>query len=340
MIWNSKTAINDLLALPSDTIKVVAFSGGKDSTALLGLMLAADRLGLKNWRVINSDTLMEIPFLEEHIKACGFILKEKGIQFERVTAPMQRRFFYSLIGKGIPSPSRNFRWCTQALKIDPLEKALKNIPSYLLLNGERLGESIKRDIKLAIKTCDGTNECGTVEIKKKIKNAEIVRPLLNATACNIWDTIAENDIEKKLLPGSFNRLNNVYSINDEDNSKSLRTGCIGCPLVNKDRSLQKLISVYEDYSPLSQLRTLYDSTRSESNRIMRPDMKSKGAVKLEVRKKIWAEILEIESKVCATFPEFTLIQQDEKDAIEKALSEGQYPKGYTRQHIQEQESLT
>ncbi len=72
---------------------------------------------------------------------------------------------------------------------------------------------------------------------------------------------------------------------------------------------------------------------------MRPDLKGKGAVKLETRKTLWAEILNIEQRVQQTFPEFTLVQQDEKDAIEKALSEGQYPKGYSREHIQEQEAL-
>ncbi len=336
MTWNSETAIKDLLALPSDTIKVVAFSGGKDSTALLGLMLAADRQGLKNWRVINSDTLMEIPFLEAHVKACGSILQERGIQFDQVVAPISSRFFFTLIGKGVPSPTRSFRWCTQALKIRPQTRKLKELGDYILLTGERLGESKNRDKKL--KGCDGSNECGIPEFKNTVISDKIERPLLNARTCDVWDTIALFDIEK-LLPGSFESLTKVYSINDEDNSQSLRTGCIGCPLVKKDKSLEKLIAVYNGYQPLTELRSIYDLTRLEQNRIMRPDLKGKGAVNLKVRKTLWAEILNIESRVQQIFPEFILIQRDEKDAIEKALSEGQYPKGYTQQHIQQQESL-
>lgn len=337
MTWNSETAINDLLALPSDTIKVVAFSGGKDSTALLGLMLAANRLGLRNWRVINSDTLMEIPFLEEHVKACGSILRERGIQFDQVVAPISSRFFFTLIGKGVPSPTRSFRWCTQALKIKPQTRKLKELGDYILLTGERLGESKNRDKKL--KGCDGSNECGIPELKSTTISDKIERPLLNARTCDVWDTIALFDIER-LLPGSFENLTRVYSINDEDNSQSLRTGCIGCPLVKKDKSLEKLIAIYNGYQPLKELRSIYDLTRLEQNRIMRPDLKGKGAINLKVRKALWVEILNIESRVQQTFPDFTLVQQDEKDAIEKALLEGQYPKGYSRQHIQEQEALT
>lgn len=336
MTWKSEIAINDLLALPSDTIKVVAFSGGKDSTALLGLMLAADRQGLKNWRVINSDTLMEIPFLEEHIKSCGSILQEKGILFDRVVAPISNRFFFTLIGKGVPSPTRSFRWCTQALKIKPQIRKLKELGDYILLTGERMGESKNRDKKL--KGCDGSNECGVPELKNTAMSDNIERPLLNARTCDIWDTIALFDIEK-LLPGSLENLTKIYSINDEDNSQSLRTGCIGCPLVKKDKSLEKLIAVYGGYQPLTELRSLYDLTRLDENRIMRPDLKGKGAVKLKVRKALWANILDIESRVQQFFPEFTLVQQDEKDAIEKALSEGQYPKGYSPQHIKQQEAL-
>lgn len=343
MSWTPEQAIRELLELPSDIKKIISFSGGKDSTALLALVIKATSLGFKNWEVVHSNTLMEFPFMDAHVMKCKEEVEALGFVFKYVVAPIEKRFFYTLIGKGIPSPMRNFRWCTQALKLDPMANAAKGETEYITINGERLGESSKRDQKLkAEKSCsDGTNECGVSDQKKKRKNifpnaVMFVRPLLEASTCNVWDWLAIADIEHGILSGSFERLNNIYSISDQDSGDSLRTGCIGCTLITKDRSLAKLVGVYPGYEALEKLRGIYDKTRIDDKRIMRPDMKGKGAVDLEWRKQLWKEILEVESEVQQHYPDFVLIYPDEKEAVEEALRKEQYPKGYTKSHVASQ----
>lgn len=330
-MWTIQGAVTELLSLPQEVKKVIAFSGGKDSTALLAIAIKAHQEGLQNIEVIHSNTLMEIPYLDSHVLECKKEVEKLGINFLLVTAPIEKRFFYQLIGKGLSSPTRHFRWCTQALKIDPMKKELKKKGDYILINGERMGESKKRDFKLKSSCSDGTNECGVTDLTKQID--AITRPLLIASSCNVWDTIATLDITESILLGSFERLSNVYSINEEENSNSLRTGCIGCPLVNKDKSLAKMIKEKSEYKPLENLRSLYDLTRVPENRILRPDLKGKGAVKLEVRKDLWSQILLIEEEVKVKVKNFILIEDEEKEAIERALSEGKYPSGYTKEHI-------
>lgn len=337
-MWTPEKAIEELLALPTETKKIISFSGGKDSTALLALAIKAMEQGFKNWEVIHSNTLMEFPFMDAHVLKCKEEVEALGFVFNYVVAPLEKRFFYTMIGKGIPSPMRNFRWCTDALKLSPMAaNAKKETQGYISINGERLGESSKRDQKL--KSCsDGTNECGVSDQYKKRKNifpnaTSFVRPLLNASTCNVWDWLAIADIEHGILPGSFERLNTIYSISDQDSGDSLRTGCIGCPLVNKDRSLEKLIGVYPGFKPLEKLRSIYDKTRIDEHRIMRPDLKGKGAVKLEWRKQLWSGILEIEREVQKEYPDFVLVYLEEKQAINEALERGQYPRGYSKAHV-------
>lgn len=327
-------AIKTLLDLPKNNKKFITFSGGKDSTLLVGLALLAKQDGFCNFEIIHSNTLVEFPFMDSHILAIQNLVNSQGINFHYVTAPMEYRFFYSLIGKGYPVPHRSFRWCTKNMKLQPMGDVLKSLcpnEKYIAINGERLGESKKRDKKLS---CDGTNECGINEQKDTIfKNASsLVRPLFNMSTCQVWDAIAQLDIIG-ILPDSYNRLNSIYSISSQDSGDSLRTGCIGCPLITNDKSLPLLTSVHPGYAPLNKLRAIYMSFGFKENRIMRADGKSKGAVLLSHRKAMYNRILEIEAEVQQHHPDFILIHPEERAAIEKALAEQRYPKGYSREYL-------
>ncbi len=96
----------------------VAFSGGKDSTALLQLvyemMVAHPQRMKKNIFVLTNDTCVEAPnvskYLDDtlrnisgHIKANGFPMKTI-----KVRPNPDESFWGKLIGKGYPSPTRWF----------------------------------------------------------------------------------------------------------------------------------------------------------------------------------------------------------------------------------------
>jgi DNA sulfur modification protein DndC len=330
--FHQSKAIDILLGLPASTKKYLSFSGGKDSTALLGLALLATQEGFSNWEVVHSNTLMEIPMMDAHIEECQKLCKERGIIFHYAIPDVESRFFYQLIGKGVPTPHRNFRWCTDKLKIKPIEKIVKaSQEAYIGINGERLGESNNRDKKLKGQ-CDSTNECGITEQDKKKVFRHLCRPLLNFSTCQVWDTLAVLDLSE-VLPDAFNRLEMIYSISEQNSGDSLRTGCIGCPLIKKDKSLERFVNVHPGYSPLTDLAAIYLSFREKSNRIMRPDGKLLGAVLLSHRKAMYERILDIEASVKQNHPNFTLIHPEEKLAINTALAKQRYPKGYSREYL-------
>ncbi len=115
--------------------KIISFSGGKDSTAMLLMML--DR-GEHIHSIVWFDTGWEFPQMHDHIKRV-----EDHIGIEIVKLNPERSFHYWMfvrpvkakntneihrIGCGWPSPSR--RWCTR-IKVDTLDKHMNQFKPYV-----------------------------------------------------------------------------------------------------------------------------------------------------------------------------------------------------------------
>lgn len=118
---------------------IVAFSGGKDSTVVLQLvyemLLSLPKEKRKKVFVVMSDTKVESPVIEDYLKETMKILNESskdlGLEFEAIIVEPneEEEFWFNLIGKGYPSPTRTFRWCTDKLKIRPTQDTMNNITS-------------------------------------------------------------------------------------------------------------------------------------------------------------------------------------------------------------------
>jgi DNA sulfur modification protein DndC len=116
---------------------VVAYSGGKDSTLVLQLVyeliLEIGSGAIKPIDIVASDTRVEAPNVEEyladrlsriesHARANGL-----PIHVHRVQPIPEQSFCGNLIGKGYPSPTRWFRWCTAKMKIKPSKAVIDGI---------------------------------------------------------------------------------------------------------------------------------------------------------------------------------------------------------------------
>ena len=144
--------------LSSKRTWVVAFSGGKDSTCALQLvyemLVSLQPHQRRQTYAIASNTLVEAPhidrFLKEVIHSINSHAKKNNIPFEilQVSPSLKDDFWVNLIGKGYPSPTRTFRWCTDRLKITPAKAEIAKITqkygSALLILGSRKAESSNR----------------------------------------------------------------------------------------------------------------------------------------------------------------------------------------------------
>lgn len=107
---------------------IVSLSGGKDSTAMLLMMIEK---GMPVDEIVFMDTAMEFTAMYEHIKKV-----ERYIEREITTIKGANDFEYYLykhkkkskrnknLGYGFPRKKRN-RWCTSRLKTEPFNKYIK-----------------------------------------------------------------------------------------------------------------------------------------------------------------------------------------------------------------------
>ena len=136
----------------------MAFSGGKDSTCVLQLvyemLVSLPSYQRRQTYAIASNTLVEAPhidtFLNNVIDSINAHARQNQIPFEvlKVSPKLKDDFWVNLIGKGYPSPTRTFRWCTDRLKITPAKaevaKITRQYGSVLLILGNRKAESNNR----------------------------------------------------------------------------------------------------------------------------------------------------------------------------------------------------
>jgi DNA sulfur modification protein DndC len=313
--------------------RVVSFSGGKDSTALLGLFFLAKELKIiPDFSVINSDTRMEIPFLYSLINKHKEFCEENAINFNILLSPVENSFFYQLLGRGVAVPNRNMRWCTDRLKIKPALAFYARIrdenQTYFAYTGERLGESNNRDRKLKNKEgCGGENECGASEHDKASGDSLTKRVIVSWRTCQVWDFIFIA-ASMGLLPPVYEELKYLYSYNENEKG-SLRTGCIGCPVIAKDKSLEAFTETNPHYKPLVEIRGIYEELRQPSSRLVRPKRNCPGAIKLQKREEALRKILSIQQEVQEKEPTFVLISEEEVSLVRDLIDKKTYPKSYT-----------
>src|SRR5262245_44897001 len=129
---------------------VVAYSGGKDSTATVSAVAELIRQGRvprpKSLTVLFADTRMELPPLQIAAMKVMKILAQRDVEARVVLPALDDRFFVYMLGRGVPPPKNRFRWCTSQIKVEPMIAAVKRLrevagEKLLMITGVRLGES-------------------------------------------------------------------------------------------------------------------------------------------------------------------------------------------------------
>ena len=282
----------------------LAFSGGKDSHALLIVFLLWKQLYKKdtdNFEIFFADTRLETPSLYQLITNIENTIV--GISFKRLE-PRFNYWYYQFV-RGYPVPNWSNRWCTYYLKIEPQDKVKRGGET---ITGRHLGESSARDTRLK-ESCN-TDECGIDKIKDSHD------PIINFRNCDVWDLIfyADGTI---LYDGVFNLMKSTYS-QSTDGKGSLRMGCVMCPVIGmstlkNDPSRTEIIEFREILEQLRQCRRI-NSKRT----------KKAGAIYIEDRRLIWQK-LDKQKLLCLGY-----INQAEIAEIDERLKDDFcYPETYT-----------
>jgi DNA sulfur modification protein DndC len=327
----------------------IAYSGGKDSSALLTVILWLIQNkkieSPESLTVLYSDTRQELPPLQ--IGAIQTLKKVQALGFNaKIVLPeIDKRYFVYMLGRGVPPPNNNtLRWCTNQIKVQPMVEALRNLreehgEKFLMLTGVRIGESAARDSRIALSCSRNGAECGQGWFQQSTPVADTLAPILHWRVCHIWDWLM---FEAPSIIPSVSFVAQVYG-GEEAAEINARTGCVGCPLATKDTALDHILSLPEwSYlQPLKRLRPLYAELRSFKYRKQKDGEKNKdgnysanpsrkGPLTLAVREWGLRQVLDVQTDInCQAIlqgrPRIELINGSEESRIRELISAHAWP---------------
>jgi DNA sulfur modification protein DndC len=329
----------------------VAWSGGKDSTATLTLLIhlidAGELPQPDRLYVFYADTRQELPPIQVAAEMVMAKLRERDwIEVIVVRAPLDKRFMVYILGRGVPPPNNNtLRWCTRQIKVEPmaaaLGEAIATLPgTALMITGVREGESAVRDGRIAMSCSKDGAECGQGWYQQVLPEAKGIRgriatlaPILHWRVCTVWDWLRVYAPRMEFGGWPVGILADAYG-GDDAEEVNARTGCIGCPLAAKDTALEVVCGMpqWSHLAPLRELKPLYRWMREPAQRLRKSGVERlkdgsiaknpqrMGPLTLEARQIALDRVLDIQRRA-----QVDLINAEEEARIRELIAARTFP---------------
>ena len=258
---------------------LIGYSGGKDSTLLCCLVMEMlQRLTPyqrhKTVYIVSSDTMVENPIVKNYMHRMSAMInatgKELKVKADIIYPEVADTFWSRVIGLGYPTPEApGFRWCTERLKIHPMNKytldTIKTNGQVVLLLGVRKAESTYRANNIRSREIEGK----ILVPHTDIEGAHVYNPLTEIPNELVWKFLLKDN--SRTPWGSDNKyLFSLYQgenlgeeqsvIGEIDKDKipvtgHSRFGCWICTMVKEDKSLKAFIDRGETWlEPLRDFR--------------------------------------------------------------------------------------
>lgn len=266
---------------------MIGFSGGKDSTLLCCLVIEMlQRLPStkrnKTVYIVSSDTMVENPIVRNYMHKMSQMINAScaslNVKADIIYPKVEDSFWSKVIGLGYPTPEPpGFRWCTERLKINPMNaytlETIKNNGEVILLLGVRKAESTYRANNIRAREIEGKllvphNDIENAYVYNpltEIPNEEVWKYLLKGTAISPWGS--DNKYLFSLYQGeNLGEEQSVIGEIDKDKipvTGNSRFGCWICTMVKEDKSLKAFIDRGEKWlEPLRDYRNWLMEMRS------------------------------------------------------------------------------
>lgn len=265
------------------SLVVVPASGGKDSSVIMQKCL---RYKMENPNcktelvIVSANVLTENPLLAAHVRKLKEAVDSMGInvQFIIVEPAITDTFMVTVFGRGYSTPSVNFKWCVDRLKVTPGRKALEQF----------VGEEKRICQLLGLREPESTARAISIDrhYAEEFYGKHVVKGILTAAPIRHWsatDTVTwlmRNDVPWKdtydygnshLLHLYGSAMNGggleecpigaaILSENEAVRSctgKAARMGCWSCTIVSDDTSLRNQMELYEEIQPLYEMRLYF-----------------------------------------------------------------------------------
>ena len=237
---------------------VVGYSGGKDSTALLQVIyyslarLPRDQLH-KHVYVLGSDTRVETPRISARLRAeldsINKAATRDGLPMtgHLVYPSLNDTFWVNLIGRGYPSPTRHFRWCTDRLKIRPVSEFIQSVVSragaVVVVLGARKAESATRAHTMERREIAGSRFRPHISLPK----AWVYTPIEDLTTNEVWTYLINvpspwNGNNRELVALYKQAAGGECPLVIDKSTPSCgqsRFGCWTCTVADRDKSAER-----------------------------------------------------------------------------------------------------
>jgi len=267
---------------------LIGYSGGKDSSLLVSLVVETvmrlpEKERTKKVFIVSSDTGVENPIVKRYMHNSSNKINEfsksinANIQAEIIYPDVTQSFWSLVIGLGYPTPEPpGFRWCTERLKILPMNRytnaLIERFGEVVLLLGVRKAESLSRKRSITSREIEGKLLTPHTDIAK----AYVYNPLTEIKNELVWEYLLKDD---GVSPwgGDMKYLFNLYQGEDLGEEQSVvgqvdkdkipvtgnsRFGCWCCTIVKVDKSLQRFIDKgSKELEPLREFRDWLVSIR-------------------------------------------------------------------------------
>ncbi len=278
---------------------VIGYSGGKDSTAILRLIFEAlqdlpHSQRTKPIFVVSSDTLVETPIVISLIGETlakvqqAAVAAQLPISVAQVTPKNTETFWVNLLGKGYPAPTRQFRWCTERMKIDPVSEFIRDkvarFGEVIVALGSRTQESDTRAQVMKKHRIEGQR----LSRHTTLVNAYVYTPIEAWSTDDVWEYLFSGEAP---WGGTHQALFDLYKgsnagecplVIDKSTPScgNSRFGCWVCTVVTEDRAIDGLIQSGNTWlKPLKDFRNeLFATTLPENKHRFRHERRRDGRV--------------------------------------------------------------
>ncbi|MGH9327534.1 MAG: DNA phosphorothioation system sulfurtransferase DndC [Terriglobia bacterium] len=239
---------------------LVGFSGGKDSTMLASLVfhvvlsIPAEQRK-KPVSVLCTDTRVEIPAIAEMIESSLDKMRKcseqrnLNIDAALLKPIIEESFWVNIIGRGYPPPNRTFRWCTQRMKIDPVNVFVKQRLGHwggaILHLGARRAESSTR-----AQTMAGREARNGLRRHPDLPRVWVANPIEFLSTEDVWAYLlqrpnpwgGDNRSLYKLYASASNGECPIQIDTSTPSCGNSRFGCWTCTVVERDKASEGLLA--------------------------------------------------------------------------------------------------
>ncbi|ACK73197.1 sulfurtransferase DndC [Gloeothece citriformis PCC 7424] len=281
---------------------IVGVSWGKDSTAVLQLIWnAIASLPLekrhKTIHVITTDTFVENPIVSAWVRKCIKNLKEATKQQNMPVKPhllhpsLKETFWVCLIGRGYPAPRNGFRWCTDRMKIQPVNYFIRDMVrahgETIIVLGARKAESSIRAATLKKHTAGRLRD--HLSPNPRLINSVVYTPIEDWRNDEVWIYLMQwenpwGHSNKELFAmyrgATADKECPLVVDTSTPSCGDSRLGCWVCTMVNKDKSMEAMIQNDEEKEWLQPLLDLRNELDIQDDRDKRDFRRIYGRVEL------------------------------------------------------------